>query len=163
MTRFAVFSFVLGWLMLTGLPAPAQPAGAPDPSRNGATPNADAAPRVPAFEIKPTVWGALAFAADGSHATVSKMASKAEAEAVVAKKCAAFGHGSCKVLAIPDALCVALATYVGSHSGQRHKVSITGAERTSMEAQKKALAYCNDDPRTRKQCHLTVVVCGDGR
>jgi hypothetical protein len=164
MGRLAVFSFVLGWLMLADLPAHAQPAAAPDQSRQGATPEADAGqPRGPVFEIKPTVWGALAFTADGSHATVSNRPSKAEAEAAVAKKCAAFGRGSCKVLAMPDALCVALATSVGSHSGQRHRVSITGAERTSMEAQKKALAYCNDDPRTRRQCHLMVVVCGDGR
>src|SRR4051812_35884651 len=39
-----------------------------------------------------SLWGAIAFTSDGSHATVWKAPSKAEAEANVAKRCARLGH-----------------------------------------------------------------------
>src|SRR5947209_20255467 len=48
--------------------------------------------------VEPTVWGALAFTADGSYATAWKAPSKAEAEADVAKRCARLGRGACEVV-----------------------------------------------------------------
>src|SRR5713226_6055982 len=44
------------------------------------------------------LWGAIGFTADGSYSSVWKMASRPEAEAKVAKQCAAFGRGGCEVV-----------------------------------------------------------------
>jgi hypothetical protein len=112
---------------------------------------------------KPSYWGAIAFTADGSYATAWKQASKAEAEADVAKRCAKFGRGSCEVIGFAGSLCAALATYLGAHSGKRYKLSYTGGGVTTPEAQKSAMTRCNQDKRTRGKCQLRTVVCGDGR
>ena len=109
------------------------------------------------------LWGAIGFTADGSYATGWKHASKAEAEADVAKRCAKFGRGACEVVGFRGELCVALATYIGSHSGKRWRLSFTGGGTTSPAAQKTAMDQCNGDKRTRKNCQLRTVVCGDGR
>lgn len=111
----------------------------------------------------PQLWGAIAFTADGSYATGWKHASKPEAEADVAKRCAKFGRGACEVVAFRGELCVALSTYIGSHSGRRWKLSFTGGGTTSPQAQKTAMDQCNADRRTRNRCQLRTVVCGDGR
>ncbi len=108
-------------------------------------------------------WGALAFTADGSWATAAKMASKAEAEASVAVRCAKFGRGRCEIVSFPGKYCAALATYIGSHSRRSYKLSFSGGGPSVSEAQQSALSRCNDDRRTRRRCQLRTVVCGDGR
>lgn len=108
-------------------------------------------------------FGAIAFTADGSYSTAWKHRSKAEAEADVAKRCAAFGRGECKVIGFPGALCAGLAAYRGTHSGRRYRLAFTGGGTTAAEAQQAALGRCNADPRTRRRCELRTVVCGDGR
>ena len=75
-------------------------------------------------------WGAIGFTADGSFSTAWKQSSKAEAEADVAKRCAKFGRGACEVIGFSGKLCGALATYLGSHSGKRYKLSFTGGGMT---------------------------------
>ena len=111
----------------------------------------------------PSVWGALAFTADGSFATAWKMPSKAEAEAKVATECARFGRGRCEVIAFPGHLCAALASFAGTQGSRRWRLAFTGAGQTSPEAQQSALERCNSDRRTRRRCQLRIVVCGDGR
>jgi hypothetical protein len=112
---------------------------------------------------KPEYWGAIAFTADGSFATSWKKESKAEAEADVAVRCAKFGRGGCETGSFSGELCVGLATYIGSHSGRRWKLSFTGGATTSAGAQQKALDRCNDDRRSRGRCQLRTVACADGR
>jgi Domain of unknown function (DUF4189) len=80
---------------------------------------------------KPDYWGAIAFTADGSFATSWKKDSKAEAEADVAVRCAKFGRGGCETGSFSGELCVGLATYIGSHSGRRWKLSFSGGATTS--------------------------------
>jgi hypothetical protein len=126
-----------------------------------APPAPSAAPAAPA--AKPQYYGAIGFTADGSYSTAWKQNSKAEAEADVAKRCAKFGRGACEVVGFSGELCAALATYIGSHSGRRYKLSFTGGGTTSPEAQKSAMDRCNEDKRTRQRCQLRTVVCGDGR
>lgn len=109
------------------------------------------------------LYGAIAFTADGSYSTAWKQASKAEAEADVAKRCAKFGRGACEVVGFSGAVCAALATYIGAHSGRRYKLSFTGGGTTSPDAQRAAMDRCNADKRTRQRCQLRTVVCGDGR
>jgi hypothetical protein len=105
------------------------------------------------------VWGAIAFTSDGSYATAWKVATKAEAEADVAKRCARMGRGACEVVSFPGELCVALANFRGG----RYRAAYTGGGQTSPEAQKSATERCNDDRRTGGRCQLRTVVCGDGR
>ena len=112
---------------------------------------------------KPEYWGAIAFTADGSFATSWKKESKAEAEADVATRCAKFGRGGCETGSFSGEICVGLATYIGSHSGRRWKLSFTGGADTSAGAQQKALERCNDDRRSRGRCQLRTVACADGR
>jgi hypothetical protein len=112
---------------------------------------------------KPDYWGAIAFTADGSFATSWKKDSKAEAEADVAVRCAKFGRGGCETGSFSGELCVGLATYIGSYSGRRWKLSFTGGATTSAGAQQKALDRCNDDRRSRGRCQLRTVACADGR
>jgi hypothetical protein len=109
------------------------------------------------------VWGALAFTADGSWATAWAKPSKAEAEANVAVACAKFGRGECKVVSFTGEYCAALATYIGSHSRRRYKLSFSDGGRTVPEAQNAAMQRCNNDSRTRNRCQLRTTVCGDGR
>jgi hypothetical protein len=108
-------------------------------------------------------YGAIAFTADGSWATAWKASSKAEAEAKVAVDCAKFGRGSCEVVSFEGNICVGLATFVGSHSGRRYRLSFTSGGTSMPEAQQAAMARCNNDSRTRGRCQLRTVVCGDGR
>ena len=111
---------------------------------------------------KSDLWGALAFTADGSWATAWKKPSKAEAESSVAVACAKFGRGECKVVSFNGEYCAALATYIGSHSRHRYKLSFSGGGTTVPEAQNAAMEYCKKDRRTRG-CQLRTTVCGDGR
>ena len=108
-------------------------------------------------------WGAIGFTADGSYASIWKQPSKAEAEANVAKRCAAFGRGACEVVSFPGELCVGLASFQGRHRRRRWNLAFTGGARTYPEAQQAALARCNHDERTRGRCQIRTVVCGDGR
>jgi hypothetical protein len=124
---------------------------------------AQSAPPPAAQAAKPAYFGAIAFTADGSYATAWKQASKAEAEADVAKRCSKMGRGACEVVGFTGDLCVALATYIGTHSGRRYKLSFTGGGTTASDAQKTALDRCNEDRRTRQRCQLRTVACGDGR
>jgi hypothetical protein len=117
----------------------------------------------PASNDKPTVWGALAFTADGSWATAWSKPSKAEAESNVAIACAKFGRGRCEVVSFSGDYCAALATYIGAHSRRRYKLSFSAGGRTVPEAQHAAMERCNSDTRTRGRCQLRTTVCGDGR
>jgi hypothetical protein len=108
-------------------------------------------------------WGAIGFTADGSYASIWKQPSKPEAEANVAKRCAAFGRGACEVVSFPGELCVGLASFQGRYRRRRWSLAFTGGARTYPEAQQAALARCNNDERTRNRCQIRTVVCGDGR
>ena len=112
---------------------------------------------------KTNYWGAISFTADGSYATSWKKASKGEAEGDAAVRCAKFGRGSCETGAFDGETCVGLATYIGSHSRRRWKLSYTAGSPTSSGAQQRALERCNEDKRTRGRCQLRTVVCADGR
>jgi hypothetical protein len=111
----------------------------------------------------PEYWGAIAFTADGSFAMSWKKESKAEAETDVAVRCAKFGRGGCETGSFSGEICVGLATYIGSHSGRRWKLSFTGGADSSAAAQQKALDRCNADQRSRGRCQLRTVACADGR
>ena len=106
-----------------------------------------------------SLWGAIAFTADGSYATAWKQPSKPEAEADVSKRCARMGRGACEVISFPGNLCGALANF---RSG-RYRAAYTGGGTTSPEAQKAAIDRCNGDRRAGGRCQLRTVVCGDGR
>lgn len=144
-----------------------QPGGAsgptqPPPDRPAQAPSATPPSSAPK-PAKPEQWGAIGFTADGSFSTAWKYPSKAEAEAYVAVNCAKFGRGKCEIISFGGDLCSALATYIGSHSGRRYRLSFTAGGYTASEAQRAALERCNDDRRTRNRCQLRTVVCGDGR
>jgi len=123
----------------------------------------DTPPRRDSGSDNPGYFGAIAFTADGSWATVWKMESRAEAEANVAKRCAKFGRGSCEVVAFPGEQCVGLATFIGRSGRTRWKLSFTGGGMTGPDAQRTAMDRCNSDNRTRGQCQFRTLVCGDGR
>jgi hypothetical protein len=122
-----------------------------------------ASPAEAAPSEKSKVWGALAFTADGSWATAWAKPSKSDAEANVAVACAKFGRGRCEVVSFTGEYCAALATYIGSHSRRRYKLSFSGGGLSVHEAQKEAMDRCNGDSRTRGRCQLRTTVCGDGR
>jgi hypothetical protein len=121
-------------------PAPAQPDSSPD-----------------------DVWGAIGFTADGSYSTIWKMPSKAEAEAEVAKQCAGFGRGACKIISFSGKECGALATFIGSYNRRRWDLSFTAGGETYPEAQNAALGRCNSDERSQGRCTSRIVACADGR
>ena len=108
-------------------------------------------------------WGAIGFTADGSYSTIWKMASQAEAEADVAKRCAEFGRGGCRVVSFSGQECVALATFIGSYARRRWQLSFTAPGMTYPEAQSAALGRCNADERTRGRCQSRTTACADGR
>jgi Domain of unknown function (DUF4189) len=108
-------------------------------------------------------YGAIAFTADGSWATVWKAPSKPIAEADVAKRCSKLGHGGCEVVSFPGEQCVALATFIGRSGRKRWQLSFTAGALTGPEAQLAAMKRCNDDERTRGRCQLRTMICGDGR
>ncbi|MGD9846786.1 MAG: DUF4189 domain-containing protein [Variibacter sp.] len=139
----------------------AQAAAQTAPPKPEAAPATAAAPAAP--PAKPIYWGAIAFTADGSFATIWKKDTEGDAKGDVAVRCAKFGRGSCETGAFSGDLCVGLATYMGNHRGRRWKLSYTSGSNSSAEAQQKALARCNEDKRTRGRCQLRTVVCADGR
>ena len=108
-------------------------------------------------------WGAIGFTADGSYSSAWKMASKAEAEAEVAKKCAAFGRGGCEVVSFSGQECAALATFIGSYRRRRWNLSFTAGAQTYPDAQNAALARCNSDERSQGRCQSRTTACADGR
>jgi hypothetical protein len=108
-------------------------------------------------------WGAIAFTADGSYASIWKMPSKAEAEAEVAKKCAQYGHGGCQTVTFTGPQCVALASFNGPYRGRRWTLAYTDGGMTYPEAQNAAMGRCNSDERTRGRCQPRTVACDDGR
>jgi hypothetical protein len=108
-----------------------------------------------------TTWGAMAFTADGSWSTAWKMASQFEAEAKVAKQCAGFGRGGCKVFSFSGQECAALATYLGGR--RRTMGSYTAGGMNYPDAQQAAMNRCNADDRSRGHCQFRTAVCADGR
>jgi hypothetical protein len=108
-------------------------------------------------------WGAIGFTADGSYSSIWKMPSKAEAEAEVAKKCAAFGRGGCQVVNFSGRQCAALATFIGSYRRRRWDLSFTAGGETYPEAQNAAMTRCNSDERSQGRCQLRTAACADGR
>ena len=60
--------------------------------------------------------------------------SQAQAEAAVAKKCAEYGRGACKVVSISGGTCVALSTFNGRHRRTRWNLSFTAGGNTYPEA-----------------------------
>ena len=87
--------------------APSQPlvapAPAPAPAQRPSSPRMDYIPTLPDSSNRTppqtpdstdnVLWAAIGFTADGSYYSAWKYASKAEAEAQVAKKCSAYGRG----------------------------------------------------------------------
>jgi hypothetical protein len=108
-------------------------------------------------------WGAIGFTADGSYSSAWKMHSKAEAEAEVAKKCAAFGHGGCQVISFSGQECAALATFIGSYRRRRWSLSYTAGGETYPDAQNAAMTRCNSDERSQGRCQSRTAACADGR
>jgi hypothetical protein len=108
-------------------------------------------------------WGAIGFTADGSYSSTWKMASKAEAEARVAMKCAEYGRGGCKVVSFSGQECVALATFIGSYKRRRWNLSFSAPGMTYPEAQSAAMARCNSDERSQGRCQPRTTACADGR
>jgi uncharacterized protein DUF4189 len=123
--------------------------------------------RTPSSTDKSSIWGALAFTADGSWATAWTKPSKGEAEGDVAVACAKFGRGECKVVSFSGEYCAALASYAGTTSRRRSrthwKLSFSAGGASVHEAQNAAMERCNEDSRTRGRCQLRTTVCGDGR
>jgi Domain of unknown function (DUF4189) len=138
----------------------APPPGTMSPSPAAPSP---AAPSPAAPSDKLQLWGALAFTADGSWATAWSKPSKAEAESNVAVACAKFGRGQCEIVSFDGRYCAALATYIGSHSRHRYKLSFSGGGLSMSQAQSAAMERCDSDSRTRGRCQLRTTVCGDGR
>jgi hypothetical protein len=145
-------------------PSPAPLAPSP-PTSIPSTPIPSPNPPVPSqpdtsAELK---WGAIGFTADGSYSTIWKMPSQAEAEVTVAKHCAEFGRGGCKVVSFSGQECVALATFIGSYARRRWQLSFTAGGMTYPEAQGAALGRCNADERSRGRCQSRTAACADGR
>jgi hypothetical protein len=146
------------------LPAPSAPAPSSPrldyiPPSLAPTPPAPSQPS-PSTELP---WGAIGFTADGSYSSTWKMASQAEAEARVAKKCAEFGRGGCQTVSFSGQECVALATFIGSYRRRRWSLSFTAGGGTYPEAQNAAMARCNADERSQGRCQPRAAACADGR
>jgi hypothetical protein len=156
--------FIAAFVLLTAGTASAQYSNSANPGSSSSNAPATGTPAAPASPSadKSSLWGALAFTADGSWATAWLKNSKSEAEGNVAVACAKFGRGECKIVSFSGEYCAALATYIGSHSRRRYKLSFSGGGQSVHEAQKAAMDYCNADRRTRN-CQLRTTVCGDGR
>jgi Domain of unknown function (DUF4189) len=122
----------------------------------GTTPAQSPAPWVE----RPTLFGAIAFTADGSFSSAWRYASKAEVEAKVRDDCAKFERGQCEIVSFRAELCAALATF---RFGKDRKVTYAGGGLTAVDAKKAALERCNRDHRARGRCELRTVACGDGR
>lgn len=165
--RFDIAQTSMGAPDPSAQPVPSAPApSAPGPRLDYIPPMykqpAQPAPSQPESSAE-LAWGAIGFTADGSWSSVWKMSSQAEAEAAVAKKCAAFGRGGCEVVSFSGQQCVALATFIGSYSRRRWQLSFTAGGDTYPEAQSAALGRCNADERTRGNCQHRTAACADGR
>lgn len=110
-----------------------------------------------------TMFGAIAFTADGSYASVWKSLGEAESEADVLKRYAGFGRGACKVVSFDGRLCAALASFKGRRGKGHWKLAFTAGGTTASNAQATAMERCNGDKRTGRRCQLRTLVCGDGR
>lgn len=108
-------------------------------------------------------WGAIAFTADGSYSTVWKVPSEPEAEAAVAKKCAEYGRGACKVVSMSGNECIALSTFNGRAGRNRWNLSFTAGGTTYPDATRAAMNNCNSDERAKGRCVFRVAACADGR
>ena len=159
--------FIAAFVFLAAAPAWAQYSNDANQgsSSSSTTPSSTtpSSPSLPSSSDKSSLWGALAFTADGSWATAWLKASKSDAEGNVAVACAKFGRGRCEIVSFNGEYCAALATYIGSHSRRRYKLSFSGGGHSVHEAQNAAMEYCNKDSRTRGRCQLRTTVCGDGR
>jgi hypothetical protein len=151
--------FIAALMLFTVATAGAQ--NAPNDANQGSSPSEPATTTTPSE--KSSVFGALAFTADGSWATAWSKPSKADAEGNVAVACAKFGRGRCEIVSFSGEYCAALATYIGSHSRRRYKLSFSGGGLSVPQAQNEAMGRCNGDSRTRGRCQLRTTVCGDGR
>ena len=142
------------------VPAPAPAPRPSSPRMDYIPPSLQNTPSpAPSDSTDAVLWAAIGFTADGSYYSAWKYASKSEAEAQVAKKCAAYGRGACEVSAVSGRECVALAAF----TGRRWKLSFTARGSTFPEAQTNAVNYCNADPRTGGRCQFKTAVCADGR
>ena len=140
------------------VPAMAPPTLDPVPFKPEPPPLNPIPPKAP-DDASDTQWGAMAFTADGSYSTIWKMHSQPEAEASVAKQCAEYGRGGCKVFSISGQECAALATFIN----RRYQLSYTAGGMTYPEAQSNALGRCNADGKTRGRCRSRTAFCADGR
>lgn len=107
-----------------------------------------------------TQFGAIAFTADGSFASVWQLATKDEAEARVRDDCLKYQRGACEVVGFGAEVCAAIAT---ADIGDERKVTYAGGATSPDEAEELALKRCKHDKRTKDTCTLRTVVCGDGR
>jgi hypothetical protein len=146
-------------------PIPAPNAPSPPPRTDYIPPNLSPGQPAPSQPSPSTdlPWGAIGFTADGSYSSTWKMASQAEAEARVAKKCAEFGRGGCQTVSFSGQECVALATFIGSYRRRRWNLSFTAGGETYPEAQNAAMARCNADERSQGRCQPRTAACADGR
>jgi hypothetical protein len=135
------------------LPPPAAPVQ--PPSYTPSEPQSNASPEM--------YWGAIAFTADGSWSSAWKKPTRSDAEAIVLRQCARFGHGNCDVATISGEECVGLASFIGNYRGRRWMLSFTAGGTTFPEAQAAAMDRCNSDERTRGRCLFRTAACADGR
>ena len=105
-------------------------------------------------------FGALAFTADGSFASVWQVASRAEAEARVRDDCLRYERGACEVVSFGATVCAAIAT---AQIAEDRKITYSGGGLSRDEAEETALKRCKRDKRSKETCELRTVVCGDGR
>ena len=145
--------------------APSAPSAPPAPRINSFPPSSapNRTPPPQSGTSSDVPWGAIGFTADGSYSSIWKMASQPEAEAKVAKKCAEYGRGGCKVVSFSGRECVALATFIGSYKRRRWSLSFTAGGMTYPEAQNAAMGRCNSDERSRGRCQPRTAACADGR
>jgi hypothetical protein len=111
----------------------------------------------------PILWGALAYTADGMHASSTRLASKGEADTAILKRCADFSRGKCEIVSIRGDQCVGLASYVATRGRVRYRLSYTAGGKTPAEAQDAALTLCKRDERTLARCTPRTALCADGR
>lgn len=121
---------------------------------------AGAARSIGPWATPPAQFGALAFAPDGSYASVWKYASKAAAETKVLADCVKLRRGPCEVVSFQADVCAAIASYRHAKAGA---LTYSGGGMNRAEARAKALERCNRDRRAAGACELRAVVCGDGR
>ena len=94
-------------------------------------------------------FGAIAFTADGSWATVWKMTSRPRPKPMWPSGVPSSGAGAARWSHFPGEQCVGLATFIGRSGRTRWKLSFTGGGMSGPEAQRTAMDRCNSDSRTR--------------